>query len=204
MIQVSRETRLAAVLVALGVGTAALGVGTAALAVWSGVRERRVQVVDPGALVRGAWQSPAALRSIIAREKIKTIVTLTAINADDPKYVEQAKVVADSRVGWRLVPMRGSSATLDQMAQAADLLAEPALQPVFFHCVGGHHRTSLVHAAYLIRHRGRSAEQAWKAIEALAWTRPEAVADRRDRALIVEFARAEHTIPLAVREGADR
>ena len=48
------------------------------------------------------------------------------------------------------------------MAEAADLLADPNRQPVFFHCVAGHHRTSLTHAAYLIRHAGYSAEQAWR------------------------------------------
>ena len=92
------------------------------------------------------------MRTIIARERIKTIVTLTAINHDDPKYVGQAQVVAETGVSWMIVPMRGSRATLEQMAEAADLLADPDRQPVFFHCVAGHHRTSLAHAAYLIRH----------------------------------------------------
>ena len=69
----------------------------------------------------------------------------------------QAKVVTEMGVSWLFVPMRGSTATLEQMAEAADLLADPGRQPVFFHCVAGHHRTSLAHAAYLIRHRGWSA-----------------------------------------------
>ena len=64
-------------------------------------------MVLPGRLIRGAWQTPEALRSIIARERIKTIVTLTAINHDDPKYVGQAKVVAETGVSWLFVPMRG-------------------------------------------------------------------------------------------------
>ena len=49
-------------------------------------------MVVPGRLIRGAWQDPEALRAIIARERIKTIVTLTAINRDDPKYVGQARL----------------------------------------------------------------------------------------------------------------
>ena len=76
-------------------------------------------------MIRGAWQTPEALRSIIARERIKTIVTLTPINHDDPKYVGQASVVAETGVSWLFVPMRGSRATLDQMVEAADLLADP-------------------------------------------------------------------------------
>jgi len=158
---------------------------------WSGTAEKRVRVVVPGRLVRGAWQDPDSLRAIIARERIKTIVTLTAINHDDRKYPGQAQVVSETGVGWVIVPMRGSSATLEQMAQAADLLADPSRQPVFFHCVAGHHRTSLAHAAYLIRHRGCSAEQAWSAVAGLPWTRPGAPADRNDKALIEEFARRQ-------------
>ncbi len=150
--------------------------------------ERRVAVVVPGKLFRGAWQRPGTLARLIDREGIRTVVTLTAINRDDPKYVEQSGVVAVTGVAWVLVPMRGSTATIEQMAEAADLLADPANRPAFFHCVGGHHRTSLVHAAYRIRHEGRSAADAWAEVARLPWTRPDAPADRRDRALIERFA----------------
>ena len=78
------------------------------------------------------------------------------------------------------------------MAEAADLLADPRRQPVFFHCVAGHHRTSLVHAAYLIRHRGWIVRRAGLARGgALPWARPDAVADRGDRRLIEAFAAAQ-------------
>ena len=156
--------------------------------------EKRVLVVDPHHLIRGAWQSPEALRSIIAREKIKTIVTLTAINHDDPKYVGQAEVVAESGVNWLFVPMRGSQATLDQMVEAADLLADPDLQPVFFHCVAGHHRSSLAHAAYLIRHRAWTAETAWLEVASLPWARPDSRADQNDKRLIEAFARSQQSV----------
>jgi protein tyrosine phosphatase (PTP) superfamily phosphohydrolase (DUF442 family) len=166
-----------------------------AAAHWYGTVEKRVRVVVPGRLVRGAWQRPEALRTLIARERIKTIVTLTAINRDDPKYVDQAAVVDGAGVKWIIVPMRGSRSTPEQMARAADLLADSQRQPVFFHCVGGHHRTNLTHAAYLIRHAGYSAEQAWQAVADLPWTRPQAAADQNDRALIAEFARVQSTLP---------
>jgi hypothetical protein len=158
-------------------------------------------VVVPGRLVRGAWQDPDSLRVILSRERIRTIVTLTAINQDDPKYPGQAKAVADTGVGWVIVPMRGSTANLEQMAQAADLLADPARQPVFFHCVAGHHRTSLAHAAYLIRHEGFSAERAWSVVASLPWARPGAPADRNDKALIDQFARIQQFLrPAACKE----
>jgi protein-tyrosine phosphatase len=82
--------------------------------------------------------------------------------------------------------MRGSRATLAQMAEAADLVADPQRQPVFFHCVAGHHRSSLVHAAYLIRHRGYTAREAWDVVAALPWARPGD--DGADRRLIEAFA----------------
>jgi hypothetical protein len=156
--------------------------------------EKRVRVVTAGRLVRGAWQRPRPLRQIIARERIKTIVTLTAINATDPKFRDQAQVVQEQNVRWLIVPMRGSRATPEQMAVAADLLADPACQPVFFHCVAGHHRTSLAHSAYLIRHQGYTAEQAWKVVSSLPWARPDSAVDRNDRFLIDEFARVQQSL----------
>jgi protein tyrosine phosphatase (PTP) superfamily phosphohydrolase (DUF442 family) len=177
---------------AIGLATAAGAVG---LACWC-IRpaEKRTLVVVPGRLIRGAWQHPDALRSIVAREGIKTVVTLSAINRDDPKYVSQARVVNETGVTWVLIPMRGSSATIDQMALAADLLADPARQPVFFHCVAGHHRTSLVHAAFRIRHQGWTAAAAWAEVAALPWARPGANPDQNDRELISRFAQVQHTL----------
>lgn len=160
-------------------------------AFWDDLIEKRVRVVMPGNLVRGAWQRPGPLRRIIEREKIKTIVTLTAINRDDPKYVSQARVVRETGVDWIIVPMRGSRATLDQLAEAADLLADPNRQPVFFHCVAGHHRTGLVQAAYRVRHQGWPASAAWYELTMLPWTRPDADADKGDRRLIEAFANRE-------------
>lgn len=158
---------------------------------WTNLAEKRVKVVVPGRLVRGAWQGSWPLRRLIDRERIRTIVTLTAINRDDPKYVKQERVVRQTGVDWVIVPMRGSTATLAQMTEAADLLADRTRQPVFFHCVGGHHRTSLVHAAYRIRHQGWSAEQVWAELLSLRWTRPAARSDQSDHALIRTFAEAE-------------
>ena len=156
--------------------------------------EKRVEVVAPGRLVRGAWQRPGPMRRIALREEIKTIVTLTAINSSDPKFIDQARLVRELGLGWVIVPMRGSRATAEQMALAADLLADPSRQPVFFHCVAGHHRTSLAHAAYLIRHKGYSAEAAWNEVSRLPWARPDSVIDRNDRFLIEEFARVQRSL----------
>ena len=184
-------------LIQLGLGLAGgLAVAVIALAIvnrneWF---EKRVKVIHPGRLVRGAWQRPTPLRRIIAREGIKTIVTLTAINSTDHKFIDQTKVVREQGIDWIVIPMRGSRATVEQMAIAADLLADPDRQPVFFHCVAGHHRTSLAHAAYLVRHEGYTAEEAWSVVSSFPWARPNAVVDRNDRFLIEEFARVQATL----------
>lgn len=155
-----------------------------------GESERRVVAVVPGKIYRGAWQSPGALDRLIRRERIRTVVTLTAINPDDPKYRSQLPVIEAHGIVWIRIPMRGSTATPDQLREAADLLADPARQPVFFHCVGGHHRSNLAQMAYRIRHDRWTADQAWSEVAQLAWTRPDQPADRRDRRVIDAFARS--------------
>ena len=159
------------------------------------VLEKRVVVIEPGRIIRGAWQRPRPLARLVEREAIRTIVTLTAINETDPKYIRQRAVVDRTGVDWVIVPMRGSTATLEQLAEAADLLADPARQPVFYHCVAGHHRTNLVTAAYRIRCRGWSVDRAWNELCSFSWTEPEA--DRDDRRLLVAFARSRFGQPEA-------
>ncbi len=148
--------------------------------------EKRFAVVSPGRIFRGAWQRPGPLRRILARERIKTVATLTAINVDDPKYVDQAEVLRRAGVAWKLLPIHGSYMDLAQMEEAADLLADPRLRPIFFHCVAGHHRSSQAQAAYRIKHEGWSADRAWAEVAALPWARP--AKDAGDHRLIVDFA----------------
>jgi hypothetical protein len=180
----------------IGGSAVAIALGTAGIlaARWHDKAEKRVYRIVPGRLIRGAWQDPDTLRKMIARDRIKTIVTLTAINYDDPKYIEQSKVVNEMGVDWVIVPMKGSRGTIEQMAEAADLLADSRRQPIFFHCVAGHHRSSQAHAAYLIRHQGWSAESAWRMVSALPWARPLATADQTDRELIEAFAKLQSSL----------
>jgi hypothetical protein len=157
--------------------------------------EKRFSVVVPQRIFRGAWQRPETMRRIIRREGIRTLLTLTAINRDDPKYVEQERVVQDEGTGWLIVPMRGSTATPEQLAIAADLATDSSRQPIYFHCVAGHHRSNLVQAAIRIRHENWSASEAWAELVGLPWTRPGAEPDEEDRALIERFSRIQRSIP---------
>ncbi len=151
--------------------------------------EKRFAVVEPGRIYRGAWQRPGPLRRILKRERIRTILTLTAINRDDRKYVDQARVVRELGVDWSFIPIRGSYASVAQMAEAAEILADPRRHPIFFHCVAGHHRSSQAQGAYRILHDGWAADRAWAEVAALPWARP--ATDLGDRRLIEAFASAE-------------
>ena len=166
--------------------------------------EKRVALVVPGKIVRGAWQGPRPLRRLLARERIKTILTLSAINNDDPKYVAQAKVVRESGVDWAFVPIKGSYASVDEMERAVAILADPARQPIFYHCVAGHHRSSQVQAAYRIEREGWTAERAWAEVAALPWARPST--DLEDRRRIEAFAARKqeppHATPMVANLGA--
>jgi hypothetical protein len=176
----------------MGIALGSIAAPLASYSAWQwrdGWFEKRVAVVVPGRIVRGAWQSPRPLRRLLARERIRTILTLSAINHDDPKYVEQAKVVAETGVDWVFVPIRGSYATVAQMQRAVKILADPARQPIFYHCVAGHHRSSQVQAAYRIEHDGWSADRAWDEVAGLPWARPGT--DTEDRRRIEAFASAQ-------------
>ena len=166
-------------------GSIAFGIGGGFVA-WDRLALKRFAIVEPNQIFRGAWPNSSPLLRLIQRDAIRTVVTLTAINRDDPKYIEQDRVIQQTGVRWIIVPMRGSTATVKQMAETADLIADPTNQPVFFHCVGGHHRSNLVHAAYLIRHKKLTAEEAWSVVSRLSWSRP--TLDAADRRRIEEFA----------------
>lgn len=171
--------------IAFGTSTIGLGIGGGVVA-WDRLTLKRFAVVEPDRIFRAAWPNPGPLLRLIRNGAIRTIVTLTAINRDDPKYIEQNHVIQQTGVRWTILPMRGSTATVEQMAEAADLIANPANQPVFFHCVGGHHRSNLVHAAYLIRHKKLTVEESWSVVSRLSWSRP--TRDSADRRRIEEFA----------------
>jgi hypothetical protein len=139
---------------------------------WYDWFEKRVVIVSPGGLVRGAYQRPNVLRRLIEREKIKTVVTLAALPRNSERYRDEARVVAETGVRWVVVPILDSRPSIEQIANAADLLADHQARPIFFHCIAGHHRTSLALAAYRIRYEGWSADRAWREVSSLPWAKP--------------------------------
>lgn len=121
--------------------------------------------VEPGRIYRGAWQQPWPMRRIVRDRKIKTIVAL-AHAPDHPLAVREKALAAELGVRWLHIPIVDERNTgnpksvFDPIARAAAALADPANQPVYFHCHHGVNRASMVQIAYRTLHNGWTLEQA--------------------------------------------
>ena len=122
-------------------------------------------VVEPGKIYRGAWQHDWPMRRIINRYHIKTIVALA--HAPDHPLVQAEKALAkELGVNWVHIPIveqRTGGALIginDQLDKAVGVLADPANQPVYFHCHHGINRATMAQIAYRTKHCGWSLEQA--------------------------------------------
>lgn len=123
--------------------------------------------IEPGRVFRGAWQQDWPMRRIIRDHKIKTIVAL-AHPPDAPLAVREKALAEEQGVRWVHIPIVEQAGRTTKMAdnvstqleKAADVIADPANQPVYFHCHHGINRASMVHIAYRTLHCGWTLEQA--------------------------------------------
>lgn len=122
-------------------------------------------VVEPGKIYRGAWQKDWPMRRIVRDCKIKTVVAL----AHPPSHpLAQGEKALAEELGFRWVHLpivdlrtEGDQRTVsDLLDEAADILADPANQPVFFHCHHGINRASMAQIAYRTKHCGWTLEKA--------------------------------------------
>ena len=108
--------------------------------------------VEPGKVFRGAWQQAWPMKRIIRDRKIRTIVALA--HTPDSALVRREKALANSMgVRWVHIPIvedqwRSGLRIDDQLEKAAAILADPANQPVYFHCHHGVKRAPMVQIAY--------------------------------------------------------
>ena len=82
---------------------------------------------------------------------VKTLINLTSDDADP------SEKAMTERAGIRYfqIPMTTHQPpTSAQLAEFMHILADPANQPVFVHCVGGRHRTGVMTAVYRMMHDG--------------------------------------------------
>jgi tyrosine-protein phosphatase SIW14 len=89
---------------------------------------------------------------------VKTVINLTSDDAD-PREKALVEGVGMHYVQIAMTTHEPPSAA--QLAEFLKVVAEPANQPVFVHCVGGRHRTGVMTAAYRISHDGWSANRAF-------------------------------------------
>ena len=90
---------------------------------------------------------------------VKTVIDLTA---DDEAQANEGGLVQGAGMKFVRIPMT----THDEPAPAAvaqflKLVNDPANQPVYVHCVGGHHRTGAMTAVYRMTQDGWTADRAY-------------------------------------------
>lgn len=130
---------------------------------------QRFVEVEPGKLYRGAWQHDLPMRRLMRDAHIKTVVAL-AHPPENPLVAKERALARELGVRWLHIPI--VEATVDgeertmlrSLEQAADALADPANQPVYFHCHHGLNRVSMVQMAYRMLHCGWTLDQATEEI----------------------------------------
>lgn len=163
-----RPSRSISVVILLILPPAAIAVGARLLPEYVRYPKRFAEVV-PGRLYRAGFPTPRHIRNLGKYKNVKTVVTLTNVG-QDPKYKREQRAIAAASMTLVRVPMPGDGcAELGDLDRAADALAtalaRPNRSPVFFHCDAGKQRTNAVLAAYRMRIKGWSLEQALDELE---------------------------------------
>jgi protein tyrosine phosphatase (PTP) superfamily phosphohydrolase (DUF442 family) len=121
--------------------------------------------VDEGKVYRGAWQMTWPMKRIVREHDIKTVIALA--HPPESPWVQSEQELADE-MGFRFVHLPivddrsigDDEALFDLVEQAAAEVADPANQPVYFHCHHGVNRASMVHMAYRMLYCGYTIDEA--------------------------------------------
>jgi hypothetical protein len=125
----------------------------------------RFAAVVPGKIYRGAWQRAWPMRRIVQRYRIKTVLAL-AHPPNHPLALQEQRMAHELGYRWIHIPIVDQRGTDDKevisdlLEQASAVLADPANQPVYFHCHHGINRASMVQIAYRTKYCGWTLEQA--------------------------------------------
>src|SRR5260370_21834508 len=144
------------------------GIVLLSLAVGAGLTYRQhkrykpLAIHDPGMVYRSAWLEGDALREVIEKHQIRTVLNLCEPDElGEERCIDERKAVHGS--GARLVEMPMPAATLDPSNPAIEpfieLLRNPENYPLLVHCQHRVTRTANVIAIYDILFRGMTAEQ---------------------------------------------
>jgi len=126
-------------------------------------------VVENGGIYRGARQTSPILRKLIREYGIRTIVNLDdkVLEREDrdrpgaDRYADEKAIVKEYGLQYYGFCWQGSGVgPYPEYDAAADILATTSSRPIFLHCAAGEKRTNAALAAYWIRHRGYTLQQA--------------------------------------------
>ncbi|MBX3393986.1 MAG: dual specificity protein phosphatase family protein [Phycisphaerae bacterium] len=120
---------------------------------------RRFAEVVPGAIYRGGRPTPEQIRDLGRDRHIRTILSLLE-DKSTPEDRDRRRAARASNIRLMCIPMPGNgTAEFALLDMAADAIANPSNQPVFYHCAAGKQRSNAVLAAYRLRHCGWTLEQ---------------------------------------------
>jgi len=90
---------------------------------------------------------------------VKTVIDLTG---DDEADVNEPALVQKAGMKAVHIPMTThDQPSQETIAKFLKLVNDPANQPVYVHCVGGHHRTGVMTAVYRMNQDGWNADRAY-------------------------------------------
>lgn len=123
-------------------------------------RYKHFAVHHRDAIYRSAWLEPDALREVVDRYQIRTVVNLCCPNEFDlPKWSEERRAAKAAGVRLLELPMPASIDPAGRdIAEHVNVLRDANSYPVLVHCQHGVTRTAMLIAMYDIMIRGLSAK----------------------------------------------
>src|SRR5439155_15865092 len=95
----------------------------------------------------------------LAAAGVKTVIDLTGTSDADQR---EGGMVQAAGMKFVRIPMTTHDAPAPEaVAQFLKLVNDPANQPVYVHCQGGHHRTGVMTAVYRMTEDGWNADRAY-------------------------------------------
>lgn len=182
----------AVVFMAVTVAVAALDPGRPRL-------PRRFREVEAGRIYRGGEISNSGTVHRLVREhSIRSVVDLTAATQASPETQAERRGVAECGLRYFNFPMPGDGkGDFDALDAAADAIADPKNQPVYYHCAAGRNRSNAALAAYRMKHCGWDIEKALSELDNFGL-------DRVGKADLVEHLRAYYRDRIEPRRAASR
>lgn len=144
-------------------------------------------VVDEGALYRSGQPTPEQIGELIARYRLRTVISLRGSrDATDPDAWEVAEraVCLQRNVKFLALPCNHRNPpTAEQVEQFLQVARDPARLPALVHCRIGQQRTGLFCALYRMHVMGMAADDALREMDAFGFESGK----RRHRALLNAF-----------------